>query len=89
MSLRFFHCTSAISTRCAKSPFQVSDPTSSLYGRYLSADDIRELTEPDPAHIAALGGWLDAAGVSWTRQGEVVEVQLTVNSACVLLRTRV
>ena len=43
-----------------------------MYGRYLSADDIRELTEPDPAHIAALGGWLDGAGVSWTRQGPSV-----------------
>ena len=63
---------------------QVSDPTSSMYGRFLSADDIRELTEPDPAYIAAVGGWLDAAGVSWTRLGEVVEAQLTVRAACVL-----
>jgi len=66
---------------------QVSDPTSSMYGRYLSAEDIRELTEPDPTHIAVVGGWLDAAGVSWTRQGELVEAQLTVRAACVLLRT--
>lgn len=33
---------------------KVSDPTSSVYRRYLSAHDIRELTEPDPTHCVAI-----------------------------------
>jgi len=66
---------------------QVSDPTSSMYGRYMRADEIRELTEPHPSHVAAVGKWLGAAGVSWTRRGEVVDAQLTVGVARELLRT--
>jgi tripeptidyl-peptidase-1 len=66
---------------------QVSDPASSMYGRYMGADEIRELTEPDPAHVTAIVEWLGAAGVSWTRRGEVVDAQLTVGAARELLGT--
>lgn len=66
---------------------QVSDPSSSTYGRYMSADEIHELTELRPSHVTALGDGLCAAGVSWTRRGDVVDAQLTVEVACELLRT--
>lgn len=42
----------------------VSDPRSSNYGKYLSAEELRELVQPDRAQAARLRAWLDAAGVA-------------------------
>ena len=65
----------------------VSTPGHVEYGRFLSAKQLDALTAPAPAHVAAVSTWLDAAGVAYTRQRELVHVSTTVGAASALLST--
>jgi hypothetical protein len=47
----------------------VSDPSSPIYGQYLSADRIAEITAPTQSDMQAVTQWLDVAEIAYTLRG--------------------
>lgn len=68
----------------------VSDPSSPLYGQFLSATEIAELTQPAQEDINTITAWLHNAGVKFTasRRKATIEVACSVAQAEALLATQ-
>ena len=68
---------------------EVSDPDSPTYGRFLSQQQLDEMTRPADADVATVARWLNAHSVHWAMRGASnVEVSATAAQASKLLGTR-
>jgi|EP01047_Picozoa_sp_COSAG01_P031622 tripeptidyl-peptidase-1 len=47
----------------------VSDPSSPEYGRFLTRDQVQDITRPKADHMSAVTAWLDSHGVGFKIQG--------------------
>eukprot|EP01087_Luapelamoeba_hula_P006839 TRINITY_DN1693_c0_g1_i1.p1 TRINITY_DN1693_c0_g1~~TRINITY_DN1693_c0_g1_i1.p1 ORF type:complete len:577 (-),score=67.35 TRINITY_DN1693_c0_g1_i1:66-1616(-) len=68
--------------------WQVSDPDSTAYGKYLSLDEVGALFGPDDTAVGVVQRWLAAAGVhdhTFTAHREWIKARVTVATARVLL----
>ena len=65
----------------------VSTPGNQRYGQYLSPAAIHDLTSPAAADVLVVTKWLDAHGIHYTREREVLHVSTTAALANSLLRT--
>lgn len=69
----------------------VSDPSSSRYGRHYTADEVTELFKPSPSTFDQIGEWLKAAGVnhfSHSVNKQWMQLDLKVEELESLLRTK-
>ncbi|KAJ6554608.1 family S53 protease [Mycena capillaripes] len=69
---------------------QVSDPSSALYGQYLSADEVAEFVKPTEETFAAVSQWLSTNGITSkavTPAGDILEITMPVAKANQLLAT--
>jgi tripeptidyl-peptidase-1 len=67
---------------------QVSDPTSSSYGQYLTRKEVLDLTAPTKKDLHKVTDWLDANGISYkVDNGRSIEVMTTIAQAERLLST--
>ena len=67
----------------------VSDPASVRYGRYLSQEQIAEITDPSREHVDSVRAWLAQAHVPHRRVGRAsIVVETTLGATESLLKTR-
>merc|ERR1712048_1542195 len=67
----------------------VSDPRSDKYGKYLSAKDVQELTQPGDADVHILQQWLNASSVPYRVRGiDGFELHLAIEEAETLFQTK-
>lgn len=59
----------------------ISDPDSENYGRWMSKEEIDELTAPSPAKVLAVKAWLAAHGITETKQPSADWIEFTVSIA--------
>ncbi|KAJ7624611.1 family S53 protease [Roridomyces roridus] len=70
--------------------YAVSDPTSMLYGRHLTTDEVLAYIKPAPETHALVSGWLSENGVtveSTSFAGDLLKISLSVAKANHLLST--
>jgi subtilase family serine protease len=68
---------------------QVSDPSSPIYGKYLTMEEVHAFTSPSPKSVNAVLSWLRSEGINgyMSLGGDFIQAEIPVSSAKRLFNT--